>query len=134
MALRNTAHYESSAMDAANEYTPMFFCKDFRTVILTMVAASSANATVKVYGSSMEDVRPSLASAVSATNEYTPIEVVNLDSGDNVDWSAWIAWAWSADWTTKYEVNTNGLNWIGVKMTARTAGSVTVTVDMYDNS
>lgn len=133
MALKNTAYYEASAMDAANEHTPMWLCKDFRTVILTFIAADSANATVKVYGSAMQG-RPSLASASSSTNEYTAVEVVNLDTGDKTDWSTWISYAWSSDGITKYEVNTNGLEWIWVKMTARSAGSVTVKANMYDNS
>lgn len=66
-------------MDAANENTPMWFCKDYNHIVITVIAANSANATVKFYGSITED-RPDLDNAASATNEYTPIEIIDLDT------------------------------------------------------
>ena len=132
MALRNTATYTAAAIGAADANTPMWFCKDFKNCTLTFFA-TWATATVKVYGSSMED-RPDLDSAASATNEYVAIETINADTWDIVDWATGIARTWTATNIVKYTVNNDGLNWIGVEMTARTAWSVIVKVDMYDNS
>lgn len=133
MWLRNTTEYSTDTMDAANENTPMLNCKDYRNAILTIVAANSAAATIKVYWSSL-DARPDLDNAVSATNIYSTIESVNLNDGIKTDWGTWIVFAGTDDWVTTYEVNVNGLNWIWVEMTARTAGDVTISFSMYDNS
>ena len=132
MWLRTTAYYELGTLDAANEYTPMIFSKDFRTAVFTVIAADSANATIKFYWSNSE-TRPTLWSAASTTNEYDEAQVINLDTHAWVDGSTGVVFAWSSDGITRYELNENGNNWIGVKMTARSAGSVTIKVDLYDN-
>jgi len=133
MSMRNTTEYSTDALTAANENTPMLNCKDYRNAILTITAANSANCTIKVYGSSLE-ARPDLDDAASASNSYSPIESVNLDTGTKVDWSTGIVYAGSADGIASYEVNVNWLNWIWVEMTDRTAWDVTISFSMYDNS
>lgn len=81
--MRKTAHYDAAAMDAANENTPMFFCEDYEYCTITFVSASSANATVKVYGSAQQ-ARPDLGSAVSASNQYATIGFSNGDTPGTV--------------------------------------------------
>ena len=132
MWLRTTAYYDLGTLDATNEFTPMVFSKDFRTAVFTVIAANSANATIKFYWSNSE-TRPTLWSAASTTNEYDEAQVINLDTHAWIDGGTWVAFAWSSDGITRYEMNENGNNWIGVKMTARSAGSVTIKVDLYDN-
>lgn len=132
MSLRNSVSYNLGTMDAANEYTPMIFVQDFQTVTITAIAASSANATIKFYASDSE-ARPSLWSAASATNIFSPIEVLNLDTWAAIDWTTWIAWNGSADGITKYEINAKWNIWIWAIMTARSAGNVTLTLQAFDN-
>lgn len=72
MTFPKNAHYVATAMDAANEYTPMYDCSDYSHCRITYISASSANATVKVMGSGQE-AQPTLASADSATNQQATV-------------------------------------------------------------
>jgi len=131
MGLRNTASYDMGTLDATNEYTHFIPTSDFQNITLTFITASSANATVKIYASNME-ARPTLASAVSATNEYATAQVIDLTDGTVIDWDTGIVWA-GTDLLKRVEVNDNFARWVAVKMTARTAGNVTIKADLGDN-
>ena len=72
MALNNVQHCDGGTMDAANEYTPMFLCTDFQYCRVSVYTASSANATIKLYGSGQESA-PTLASANSTTNQIATV-------------------------------------------------------------
>jgi len=132
MGLRTTASYDLWTLDAANEYTTFILSGDFRNAIFTVIADNSASCTIKFYGSWMED-RPTFASVASITNEYSTVQVVNLENWTGIDGDTWIVLAWSSDWITRYEINENGNNWLWIKMTARAAWDVTLKVDLYDN-
>lgn len=127
-----TDPYWPFTLDAANEDTKMIRAKDFRNAIFTVVADNSAACTLKFYTSNQE-ARPDLDSAASATNEYATTEVIDLESGDGVDWDTGVVYAWSSDGVHKYEMNTNLVTWVGVIMTARTAWDVTITISLGDN-
>lgn len=133
MALSAAAHYEATAMDAANEYTPMFFCQDFSHCRVTFISASSANATVKLYGSG-QIARPSLAVANGATNQ---IETVGFGSSDTpttiIDGDTGKAWS-GTDANYQVIVDCTNLRWLGAMMTARSAGSVTVYFDFFNKA
>jgi len=92
---KRIASYTTAALDAANEYTPMWFCEDAKHVVLTFIAAG-ATATVKVYGSDTitdaDTARPVLSAASSATNLFVPIEVIDRDTGTAYDGTTGIAW------------------------------------------
>ena len=133
MWLRTTASYDLWTLDAANEFTPMIFSQDFRTAVFTLVGAGSANATVKFFGSWQEGSRPTLEDVASATNEYSSVQVVRLSDWTPIDWDTGVVYAWASDWVSRYEINENGNQWLGIKMTARAAWSVSIKVDLYDN-
>ena len=84
MALRNTAYYTAPALDAANEYTPFRFSKDYAKIVFTFIGDNTSVATLKFHASNSE-TRPSLASAASASNEYDTVEVIDLEDGALVD-------------------------------------------------
>lgn len=132
MAMRNTASYDMWTLDAANEYTPMMFSKDYRNIVFTAIAASSAACTFKIYTSNQE-ARPDLNAAASATNQYSTTEVVYLMDWSAIDWDTWVVYSGSSDWIHKYEININNANRVGIKMTARAAWSVALSVVMTDN-
>lgn len=132
MSLRNSVSYALGTMDAANEYTPMIFVKDFQKVIVTVIAAWSANATVKFYASDSE-VRPNLWVAASATNIYSPVEILNIDTLAAIDGSTGISWAGATDGITRYEINCTWSVWVGAIMTASAAGDVSITLQAFDN-
>lgn len=132
MSLKNTADYPLWTLDAANEFTPMVLSTDFRNAIFTLTAADSASCTIKFYQSNA-DQRPNLWAAVSATNIYSTVQVINLEDGQGIQWDTGVVYAWSSDGVHTYEMNTNANKWIGCIMTARTAGSVKIDVALADN-
>jgi len=132
MSLRNTVNYDLWTLNAANEYTPMIFIKDFTHVSMTVIAANSANATVKFYISDSE-ARPSLAAVASAINIYSPVEVINVDTGAVVDGSTWISRAGATDGITKHDINVSAGVWVWAIMTARSAGDVTFSLAAFSN-
>jgi hypothetical protein len=133
MWLRTTANYDLWTLDAANEYTTFIFSKDFRNAIFTLIIASSFSWTIKFYSSNSE-TRPTFASSASATNEYTTVEVINTADGtDILKWGTGFVATGSSDGILQYEVNENNNTWIWVKMTARSAWSVSIKLDLSDN-
>lgn len=133
MALNNAQHYDGGTMDAANEYTPMFNCQDFQYCRVTYVSASSANATVKLYGSGQESA-PTLASADSASNQISTVGFEYSDVPNTiVDGDTGTAWS-GADANYHLIVDCAGLRYLGAKMTARIAGSVTVYFDFFNKN
>lgn len=133
MALNNVQHYDSLAMDATNEYTPMILCGDFQFCRVTFVSAGTANATVKLYGSGQE-ARPTLASAISATNQMATVWFANSDTPSTVvDGDTGVVWAWT-DAQNHVVVDCAWLRWLWVLMTARSAGSVTASFDFFNKN
>lgn len=124
--------YNLGTLDAANEYTGMVFCKDFRNAIFTFVVANSANATLKFY-TSQQDAQPTLASSASSTNQYSTTQTIPLEDHVPVEWDTGVVFGGSSDGVYQYEINTNAQQWIGIKMTARSAWDVTIYVSLYDN-
>lgn len=106
--------------------------QDYRHVIIQLATASSANLTVKVAGSGSLSA-PDFGSAASVSNHWT-----YLESYDNADTSAAIAGATGivatgTDIVKTIVVNTDGISWINLNVTARSAGSVTAYVVGYTN-
>lgn len=130
--LRNTtATYTATAMDAQDENTPMYLCADFTKCLISLVSASSANATIKVYWSA-QDSQPSLSAAVSATNIYTTVWFVYSDApATTIDGDTWVAWA-GTDANYQLVVDCSAYKWIGIEMTARSAGNVTASFTFMD--
>lgn len=133
MALNNVQHYDWGTMDAANEYTPMFMCTDFQYCRVSVYTASSANATIKLYGSGQE-LAPTLASADSTTNQ---IATVGFEKSD-VPWTIVDGDTGQAragtDANYHLIVDCSALRWLGVFMSARAAGSVTVYFDFFNKN
>ena len=135
MSLKSTMNASLATLNAADEATKMILVKDYQHIVFTLIASGSANATVKVYHSTSNSwVRPDLTSVASATNIYSTVEVINLSDGSTVDWGTGIAYAGSSDGIKQIGVNVNATNWVGIKMTARSAGQVAIELDTYDNS
>lgn len=127
-----TDPYSLGTLDAANENTGFVLSTDFRHAVFTLTLANSFAWTVKFYGSNSL-TQPDFGSAASATNEYSTTEVIALEDGSPVVWDTWLVATGSSDWVLRYEINENKNRWLGVKVTARTAWDVTVTLDLWDN-
>ena len=109
---------------------------DFRDVVLSFASDKSANLTVKVQGaigvigtdttaSQGEIIAPDFTSAASATNTWSYIQSVDLNTGVPINGSTGIVYTGS-DSVSLVEVNTNALDFLTVVVTAESAGNITV--------
>lgn len=104
---------------------------DYRNVNLQIGTASSANLTVKIQGS-FSDTMPTFSSAATVSNHWDYIACYDLNTGLLVAGDTGFVVTGTDD-VVNYKVNTDGLKWLCATVTARSAGSVTVKADLYDN-
>ena len=115
-------------------------CGDFRHAIFYLATdgGGDANFTVKFQGSigkgigANMDVAPTFSSAASVTNMWDYIEVVDLEDGSTIDGDTGVSSAGADDYRI-FEANVNGLQYISARLTARSAGEVTVVVRLFNN-
>ena len=107
---------------------------DFDHVVFSIDTdgGGTANLTVKFTGS-IAETKPTTSSAQSVTNSYDFIEVVDLEDGATIDGDTGIGVS-GADMHRLVEANINGLKWIVVRLTARSAGTVTVVARLFSRS
>lgn len=139
MWFRYTASYgdndERYNLNTTASATPMVLATDFRHATITVFAEWNANATIQFYTGNWDiNTQPDLTQPASVTNEYTTAQVIDLSDGQPVSGETGIVFTWSQDGISRYEVNDNNNNWVGVRMTARSAGNVRIKIDLSDNS
>ena len=124
---------EYTILDAADSTGAgkTIYVGDFRHAIITMNTASSANLTAKVQGA-ISETAPNFAAAASATNAWDYVQMKDLEDGSTVDGDTGFAPAGTDD-QRLFEVNINALQWLTVNVTARSAGSITVKIRVFEN-
>jgi hypothetical protein len=126
----------------------------FKTIVLEFHTTGSANFTAKIQGSSgimpganFETQAPAGTAAVSATtmllrppvwanaasptNPWTYIQSISLADGTTFNGAAGIA-ATGTDINLSVEVNTNGISYLTVDVTAYSAGAITCLCTPYN--
>jgi hypothetical protein len=116
--------------------------EDFTNIIISVVTSSSFNGTFKVAGSLGKPVvlatdkysedTPNFSATQSASNPYTFLQIVNLDTGAKVDGAIGVTSA-GTDLNNTYEVNINAVKYLTLVLTAWTAGVITVKAQLTDN-
>lgn len=107
-------------------------CDDFTHAIISFNTASSANGTVKFAGS-IAETAPDFAAAQSVSNPFDYIQAKDLEDGSSIDGDTGLAPAGTDD-HRMLELNINALRYLTAVVTARAAGSFTVTVRLYNNN
>src|SRR5690242_14710952 len=110
------------AAKAATGVDKFFMCSDYRHVILQFATASSADMTVKIQISDA-DTAPDFSAAASQTNPWIYADVVDLATNSVIAGATGLVWAGS-DAVRIVEVNTNGIKWVSVVVTAYAAGNI----------
>lgn len=116
--------------------------RDWRNVVLSVETSGSFNGTFKVAGSlgkpivlatdrQSEDT-PNFSATQSASNPYTFLQIINLDTAAAVNGATGVTSA-GTDLHNQYEVNVNGQKYLTLVYTAWSAGAVTVTAQLLDN-
>ena len=113
------------------------YCGDFRHAIFSFATdgGSDAALTVKFQGSIQQNALtgpPAFGSSQSVTNLWDYIEVVDLEDGAMIDGDTGVSVA-TADDYRQFEANINGMEYICARVTARTAGEVTIKVKLYND-
>lgn len=106
-------------------------CGDFTHAVISLHTASSANLTTKFAGS-IAETAPDFSAAQSVSNPFDYIQVKDLQNGASIDGDTGVAQAGTDD-NRIFEMNINALQYLTAIVTARAAGSVTVTVRLYNN-
>lgn len=130
--MRAKAYYELGTLSALNAKTTMVLAQDFRHIELNVLASSVVTGfTLKVYKSD-QLTPPDISSAVSATNKYSTVQVINKATGATVDGATGIVV--NANGMQTFEVNDNVARWVGVMMTARTDGTANIDISLVNDN
>jgi len=103
----------------------------FKNIMLEVATANSANLTINIAGSFAVDA-PTFSSSASLTNPWFYIGSYNLADSSLVAGSTGYGFT-GTDGVKGLLVNTDGLIWLNVIVTARAAGDVTVTGICFNN-
>ena len=104
---------------------------DFRHATFAIDTASSANFTIKIVGS-IQKTKPDITASQSPSNSYSFIKSKDLEDGTAYNGDDGIVGT-GTDINGAVNAEYNGLEWIGVILTARSAGAITVNVELFNN-
>ena len=93
--------------------------ENFDHVSLAVAGSNSAGGTLKIQAS-LQDAMPDFTAAASPTNLWTYIQVRDLITDSAVDGGTGVVF--SGDGVKHLEVNTFGVRWINVQVSAYSAG------------
>jgi len=125
--------YQEEVVLSAEESTgagTVINVRDYDTIMLSFASASSGNLTAKIQGA-ITISAPNFDSAATATNHWSYVESVDINNGDILDGSTGFAVS-GTDAAITYDVNTSGLSFLTVNVTARSAGSITVIAGLFE--
>lgn len=134
---RNRQYYDPtsfgvSALASATEGN-VINVSDFRHAVISLGTASSANMTIKFLGA-IGDTAPDFSSAQSATNRWQTLDFALTNNGGTItDGDTGIVFS-GTDGNQMVNINTDGLDYLVLSVTARSAGSVTADCGLFANS
>jgi len=137
--MRNYVDYTILDAESTKDTVKAIRCEDFKHAVISIATdgGGDADLTVKIQGAindgATEGSAPDFSAAQSATNMWDYIEVIDLEDGTAIDGDDGISFA-SADGYRQVEMNINALKYLSVRLTARTAGEVTVKVRLFTNN
>lgn len=104
-------------------YVANYKCAKFR-----VVASEDYNGTLKFMGTDTDSVRPDFSIPASDANPYSPILVIDYDSGNGIPGSTGIPFLPSGNGTINYSNLANGPFTPGETITGGTSGTTAVVV------
>ena len=104
---------------------------DYENMMLTLATANNWEWTIKVVWSFQLD-KPDFSQSADVDNQWSYISIRDLEDGTNIDGTTGITLAWT-DVVASYLVNTPWLRWIGVVISAYTAGDITVSLNGFSS-
>lgn len=129
--MRKSVEYTIMSAKTTTGIGNNIYFQDYRHAVISVHTASSANCTLKFVGSISESA-PDFSASQSVSNNYDFIEVKDLQDGSAIDGDVGIVLAGTDDHRL-FEFNINGLQWLNARLTAISAGAVTVKVRLYND-
>lgn len=133
---RQVVHYNILTAKAATGVGNSIPVRDFRNCVVRIGTASSANLTLKAQGAicqtATDYTAPDFAAARTVANLWDYIQMIDLQNGTPVNGDDGFIVTGTDDFQ-QFEINVNGLDFINFEVTARSAGSVTVDVQLTTN-
>lgn len=122
---------------------PIILTRDYRNIIFQFGTSGTATTTIKVYGSIGKPDNPTnfssarkdmvnFAATVSPSNEYTALQVIDLDTGAAVNGATGLV-ASGADVLKQYECNVNVMPYITAFPVTWTQGAITLIAFVANN-
>ncbi len=111
------------------------FAWDFRHLWLTVATSSTAfTGTIRVKGSRVDFWHEvDFTQPASQSNPWSYLELVNNDSGNNLDGTTGLVLSAASNNITQSAVNIDWFNWITAEVSWYSAGDVNVDVVLYNN-
>lgn len=113
--------------------------QDFDTVVLSVGTTGSATMTVKVIGSQGKALSsgnnqhgdcPNLGATISATNNYSYLQIIDLSDNSSLDGSVGVVTS-GVDIIKDYEVNTDQVKYVTLVLSSWTAGAIYAKLSLY---
>ena len=127
-----TNTYNLLSAKAATGIDKVMEVSDFRHLVLAIDSAGNATFTLKVQGS-IQTAMPDFAAAQSPTNQWTYLQSIDLADQSAVNGGTGIP-ATGTDIHRMLEINTNGVKWVTVNVTAYTGGTIYATLKPFNDA
>lgn len=136
LAWRQRVLYNMFTVQAATWTSVAIPVKDFRNCVVRIWTASSANLTMKaqwaIWTFENPDTAPDFSASQTVANNWDYVQMIDLSDWTPVNGTTWFVCTWT-DKFKLYEININGLDFLSFTVTARSAWSVTVVVQLTTN-
>ena len=109
-------------------------CSDFRDAILSFHSDGGGDAAMKiqVVGSIQKNL-PDFAAPQSPANQYDFMQMIDMQDSSTVNGDEGITLV-AEDVNRMFEVNVNGLQWLGLLLPEGTEGEITVTARIFNKN
>jgi hypothetical protein len=111
----------------------MMCVKDYDELVFTVNTSDSTNATIKCQQGQGEYEPPAFGSAASKTNRWSYAQVIELNAMDFLNGDDGIVLT-GTDINKTYKVNTSGVDWLNLHVSAYAAGKITIKGKGYSDS
>ena len=130
-----------NAVTRSNTADPVWVqVSDFRHMIFSIITSGNTTATIQVIGSikgqnegTTTEKPPSLASSASVTNQYAPIGFYDLNTATFTIGNTGLVLS-GTDIINNFQVNTDGLEWVTLQVTAYTSGTISAFLKPFNDS
>lgn len=124
---RDVKYYPLFKLKAATGISIPVDVRDFKTAQIALVATNTAAFTIKVKAS-LQQNPPDFTKASVPGNQWAYVQFLDLDTGNFAD-----NLVFAADGTKQIEVNTNGITWFALEISAYTTGKLTADATITTN-